>query len=229
MTKNEVGTTIVLNDIYPCIQGEGSMTGQPMIMVRLQGCDVGCPWCDTKETWAQDGDGTVADWRMIMGTNALNASVNVSELAAHLYRKYPNIRWVLVSGGEPSLQRLKPLVSALHRNGFKVAIETSGTAEGHLNAGFDWVTVSPKHDMPGGKRVLPIVVAQADEIKQVIGKQEDVDKLVTMLARYGRKDGGVVSVQPISQSEKATKLCIETAMTRNWRLSIQVHKYISQR
>jgi 7-carboxy-7-deazaguanine synthase len=82
-----------------------------------------------------------------------------------------------VTGGEPAQYGLRPLVGALKAKGCRAVLETSGTDAGHFDAGSDWVCVSPKSNMPGGKVVRPEALAGADEIKHVVGRQRDIDDL----------------------------------------------------
>jgi 7-carboxy-7-deazaguanine synthase len=222
---------IRLNDLYPTIQGEGAMTGVPMVLIRLQGCGVGCPWCDTKETWvtaAQDRVGTIDE---ALGTNSRWTDAEPVAIARAARTAAPALAWALVTGGEPAEQDLGPLVAALHVEGFRAALETSGTALGHVGAGFDWVCVSPKMGMPGGKPVLPDVVARADEIKMVVAKPADLEALELLLGQTDRspKRHQVISLQPVSQQPKATELCLKTCIERGWRLSIQLHKCLGER
>lgn len=217
-----------VNDFYATIQGEGVFTGVPMVFLRLMGCTVGCPWCDTKETWTpQDthevfalkpGDGKSGQWQRLPAV----------EIAAMLRNAYPFADWVCLTGGEPAEQNLCALVEALHNADFRVALETSGTAAGFLDAHLDHVCVSPKIDMPGGKRVLAEALNAADEVKHVVGVQRDIVRLMTLLRSTGvkLKEDCTICLQPVSQSKKATSLCITACQQRNWRLSIQVHKYI---
>jgi 7-carboxy-7-deazaguanine synthase len=221
--------TYRVNDVYPTIQGEGCLTGVPMVLVRLQGCGVGCPWCDTKETWAVDPAHCLTGLSDVLGTNPQWAEVEPAAVAALARRVAPALDWVLVTGGEPAEQPLGPLVAALKSAGFRVALETSGTAGGSLGVPFDWVCVSPKLGMPGGRAVRSDVIGMADEVKMVIGKSADVDALNALLDRIPIKPGCQVCLQPLSQSEKATRLCLETAMRRGWRLSLQSHKSLGVR
>lgn len=225
-------TIYKVNNIYPSVQGEGCMTGVPMVIVRLQGCGVGCPWCDTKETW-----GVEQKHEVVNPDDAFNSDgkqspkwirYSASEIAAYVRRTHPGPKWILLTGGEPAEQDLEALVNALHDAGYRVALETSGTALGLLNASLDWVCVSPKIGMPGGRPILHEVMACADEIKHVIGKQADIDKLDALLAdcKAVLKESVEICVQPVSQSPKATALCIETCLKRGWRLSVQTHKYL---
>jgi 7-carboxy-7-deazaguanine synthase len=134
----------------------------------------------------------------------------------------------MVTGGEPAEQDLEYLVACLHAASFKVAIETSGTATGHLGASFDWVCVSPKIDMPGGKPILKTAIESADEIKHVVGKQEDIDRLDRLIASVSLAPHVQICLQPVSQSPKATELCYRTCLERGWRLSLQMHKYLDK-
>ena len=220
---------IRLNDLYATIQGEGAMTGVPMVLVRLQGCAVGCPWCDTKETWfaaAQDRVGTIPE---ALGTNPRWTAAEPRAIAEVARDVGPALKWALVTGGEPAEQELRPLVSALKCEAFKVAIETSGTALGHLGAGFDWVCVSPKFGMPGGQAIRDEAFEPADEVKMVVASARDLDAFEDLLERLPLKSSCQISLQPVSQQPKATELCLKTCMERGWRLSIQIHKFLGQR
>jgi 7-carboxy-7-deazaguanine synthase len=220
---------IRLNDIYQCVQGEGCQTGVAMVMVRLQGCGVGCPFCDTKETWALAEANKVATLEQALGTNPKWCEVEPGELAAYARWTFPGPRWALVSGGEPADQPLFSLVRELHGRDFRVALETSGTARGHVGAGFDWICVSPKIGMPGGKAILPEAVAAAHEIKHVVGKPEDIEALDQLLLSTPLRHDVQICLQPVSTQAKATELCTRTAIDRGWRLSLQTHKLVGLR
>lgn len=217
-----------INDLYPCIQGEGVQTGTPMLLLRFQGCYVGCPFCDTKETWNIDPQNEAGPAEAV-GTNPKFFWSSGSELNKLICDQYPILKWVLVTGGEPALYNLKSLVAAVHDGGRKLAIETSGTEIGFIGAGFDWVCVSPKLFMPGKRRVLPEAIAAADEIKFVVGRERDIDVLAQLLTLCKTKETVQICLQPISLNPKATELCIKTVQERGWRLSIQIHKFIQQR
>lgn len=215
-----------VNDIYTCVQGEGCQTGQAMVLLRLHGCGVGCPFCDTKETWDVNPAHCVASIGEARGANPKYTIVGPHTIAQYIRWHHAGPAWVLLTGGEPADQPLGPLVEELHTSGYKVAIETSGTATGVLLAGCDWVCVSPKIGMPGGRQVLREVIEVADEIKMVIGKETDLDRLDVLLAENPTKPGVQICLQPMSQNDRATKLCIETVQARGWRLSVQLHKYL---
>lgn len=221
--------TFTVNDVYTTIQGEGCLTGVPMVLVRLHGCPVGCPFCDTKETWDHDPENEVPELADALGTSPRYVRVDVLTLADYIAAQAGWIQWVLLTGGEPALQPLERLVPYLHGRRLKVAIETSGTARGHIDAGIDWVCVSPKVGMPGRRTIIPAAIAVADELKFVGGRDRDIDAVDDFLKTYPTKRGVTVCLQPVSQSPRATDLCMTTCLARGWRLSIQVHKYVGQR
>ncbi len=179
-------------------------TGVPMVLLRLHGCGVGCPWCDTKETWVVEDDQRRLSIGDSLGANGRWCFLSGSEIAAHIKENHPGPGWVLVTGGEPAEQDLESLTSALHDAGYKIALETSGTAIGHLPASFDWVCVSPKIGMPGGKAILPAAVQVANEIKHVIGKQGDIDALLQLMEDCQINGNTQICLQPVSKNEKAT-------------------------
>lgn len=214
-----------INNIYSCIQGEGVNTGLPMVMLRLQGCEVGCPFCDTKETWESSSIFQLPTIQDALGQNPKWTMQNEQSIILYIQEHYPSFQWILVSGGEPAQYDLSTLVSLLHDHGYKVAIETSGTEE--IRGNFDWVCVSPKIDMPGKKAIQAQPILKADEIKMVIGKPSDFEKLDTLLRNFRTKPDCQICLQPMSQSPKATWLCIEECQKRGYRLSIQIHKYLN--
>lgn len=218
-----------VNDLYACVQGEGVHTGEAMILLRLHGCPVACPFCDTKETWEVDPQQKQPTLDSALGTNARYAELTAPQVVKEVQKVSRRIKWVLLTGGEPGLHRLEPLVKALQEAGYKVAIETSGTALGHIGAGIDWVCVSPKINMPGGLTVKPAALAVADEIKMVVGAERDIHRLEGLLSTTKLKEDVTICLQPISQSPKATELCITTVQQRGWRLSVQMHKYLNER
>jgi 7-carboxy-7-deazaguanine synthase len=217
---------IRVNDIYGAIQGEGAKTGVPMVILRLQGCAVGCPFCDTKETWEVRDKDYVPRLADARGQNRSWTLIEPAEITAIIRAQYPTYEWVLITGGEPAEQDLVPLARALRGAGLRTALETSGTSDTHLGAGVDWVCVSPKINMPGGRDVIPDVVRTADEIRHVVGKPDDIKKLERLLEESGVTGDTVICLQPVSQNKQATELCAKTVQEKGWRLSVQVHKYL---
>ncbi|KKD59712.1 pyrroloquinoline quinone biosynthesis protein [Grimontia sp. AD028] len=214
-----------VNEIFETIQGEGTFTGVPSVFVRLQGCPVGCPWCDTRQTWdtlpADERDfGTIIAKN---GDSPLWTKVTAEEILTHLQSSY-HAKHVVITGGEPCMFDLLPLTSLLESNGYHCQIETSGTYAVKATSN-TWVTVSPKINMRGKLPVLGEALARANEIKHPVGTESDIEKLEELLKDVDLSNKEV-ALQPISQKERATKLCIETCIKKNWRLSIQTHKYL---
>jgi len=220
---------IALNDCYSSIQGEGVLTGTPMVIVRLQGCGVGCPWCDTKETWKREASHEQVGFNAIEGKGPEWAWMTPMEIAAVARSKGKAVGWALVTGGEPAEQDLAELVNYLHREKFAVALETSGTRKGFEVADFDWICISPKFDMPGGRRVNETLLHFADEFKVVVAGPADVERLLGVIGDRRLSCDCVVSLQPASMNARLTEYCVSQCLLHNWRLSIQTHQYIDVR
>jgi 7-carboxy-7-deazaguanine synthase len=216
-----------LNNLYTCVQGEGSLTGTAMVLVRLHGCGVGCVWCDTKETWDVEEANKVDTLPEALGANPRFTEIESAELVSYVKQNHKGPRWILLTGGEPAEQPLQELVEAFHAESYRVALETSGTADGLLGAGIDWVCVSPKIDNPAGKAILKEVIREADELKFIVGREADISKIDRFLAEFPHKENALILLQPLSVNPRATKLCIETVQERGWRLSLQTHKYLN--
>ena len=215
-----------VNEVFETIQGEAYWTGTPSVFVRLQGCDVGCPWCDTKHTWGLSPAEEVPTHTMIRKTHdgPSYAALGASQLASIVCGF--KARHVVLTGGEPCLYDLTELTGLLLAQSRTVPIETSGAPPIHAALG-TWVTVSPKIDMPGGFAVMDGIVAGADEVKMPVGKPHDVERLQELVDRA--KPRGLIWLQPLSTSEKATALCVKAATENGWRLSMQTHKYLGLR
>ena len=141
-----------VNEIFYTLQGEGAHSGIPAVFVRLSGCNLRCPWCDTE----------FADYR------EMSADEMVAEVCSLYDLQNPRRKMVVLTGGEPSLQVDKPLVDALHAAGFYICIETNGTHP--LPEGIDWITCSPKetslqHSAVSGQ--APLALKRVNEVKVV--------------------------------------------------------------
>lgn len=217
-----------INEIFQTIQGEGAFTGVPSIFIRLQGCPVGCPWCDTQHTWEQLPEHEVAREQVVNKGEAQPTWANFSpaELVQTLTDAGFTATHVVITGGEPAMFDLRPLGEALEAVGCRLQIETSGTFELKLTPN-TWVTVSPKLDMPGGFMVRPDCMQRADEVKHPVAMQKHIDALDKLLQQCPPKPTAIISLQPISQRPRATELAIATCIERNWRLSVQLHKYLA--
>ena len=221
-----------VNEVFETIQGEGTHTGVPAIFVRLQGCPVGCAWCDTKQTWELLPENNVTPEQVIAvdGTIGRWANHSAQSLMAAFKDKGFTARLIVITGGEPCLYDLTELTSDFHQAGYQTQIETSGTFEVHCHAD-TWVTVSPKINMKGGYKVLPQALSRANEIKHPIATERHIEELDELLAGSGLTElelaNKVICLQPISQKARATELAMATCIKRNWRLSIQTHKYLN--
>ncbi|MEQ1964953.1 7-carboxy-7-deazaguanine synthase QueE [Xenorhabdus khoisanae] len=217
-----------INEIFQTLQGEGVFTGVPSVFIRLQGCPVGCSWCDTKHTWEK-----VADKQQPMENILLKSQdsdiwgvATAKQLLGIFTRQGYSARHIVITGGEPCLYDLRPLTETLESEGYQCQIETSGTHEIQCSEK-TWVTVSPKVKMRGGYRVLPEAMKRANEIKHPVGRERDIEALDELLTMLDGNSAPIIALQPISQKEEATRLCIETCIARNWRFSMQTHKYLN--
>ena len=215
-----------INELFETIQGEGSFTGQPSIFIRLQGCPVGCSWCDTKHTWDVELSDEVSPGKMLSKTEEtpLWASFTAEDILALVREKSYQAKHIVITGGEPCMYDLIPLCELFEQHGYSAQIETSGTFE-VITTENCWVTVSPKVNMRGGYEILKSAMSRANEIKHPIATDQHVDDLKALL-KYHNINDTPIYLQPISQKKRATELAISTCIANNWRLSIQVHKYI---
>jgi 7-carboxy-7-deazaguanine synthase len=215
-----------VNEIFQTIQGEATFTGTPAIFIRMQGCPVGCAWCDTKHTWDRNDRHTTTLDEVLAKTQDSDRFVYLSEQdLVEQCRKYEP--WhVVLTGGEPCLYDLGPLTKALLDDNYTVQVETSGTSEIRVDPR-TFVTVSPKIGMPGGLPVLDSAMGRANEIKYPVGKLADCTRLELEVLR--KTGDATVWLQPLSQSKKATALCVDYATRHGHRVSIQVHKFIGIR
>ena len=192
-----------INEIYPAIQGEGYHAGMPCTIVRMQGCNLRCSFCDTPQ--AQQA-GLLEKWPL-------------ENLLKEIEGKLTPSRIVLITGGEPLLQDLGSLTEAIYRRGIKAHLETNGTLP--PTGAFTWITVSPK-----AAPCNPSIVERANEVKWLVATEEDVIALILWKERLQWHSNKIVSLQPISILPTATKICYDACIKYGWRLSLQLHRYI---
>jgi organic radical activating enzyme len=185
------------------LQGEGAYMGKAAYFIRLGGCDVGCVWCDVKESWDADRH---PQWQ-------------VEKLVATVKQTPTEI--VVITGGEPLLHDLTELTSRLKAAGLRTHIETSGSSP--LSGTLDWITLSPKKF----KSPLPEVLPHAHELKIVVYNKSDfawAEKWAAQVAPHCR-----LYLQPEwSKASEITPLIINYIKDNpEWQLSLQVHKYIN--
>jgi len=197
------GMTYPVMEHFYTLQGEGFYAGQAAYFVRLGGCDVGCVWCDVKESWDA----------------ALHPVMSTEDICAEIAKHAGKI--VVITGGEPAMHDLAPLTEALHAAGLRVHIETSGA---HVLSGdLDWVTVSPKKF----KAPLAESLARAGELKVVVYHPSDFKWAEEHAAKVGKHCR--LYLQPEwSRREQMTPLIIQYIKDHpEWQLSLQTHKYIN--
>jgi 7-carboxy-7-deazaguanine synthase len=187
-----------INEQFFSIQGEGYWTGTPAWFIRLQGCSVGCPWCDSKPTWPQ--------------------GQQMTALADILLGLSYDARHVVVTGGEPFEQDIRRLLKCLWSEGRSVQIETSGCYDVY---GPGWITVSPKFFKPLSRQALRC----ASEIKQVVASRDDIDRLRAEVLPHVNQFVPVY-LQPVSNGSRAIEWCIEACKRYGYKLSLQTHKLI---
>lgn len=228
-----------INDIYTCIQGEGKLSGTPMILVRTQGCDVGCAFCDTKETWVQ-----AQEWFVESPAEAFAEKNKWCLMTAEEIANYCDVlnktsdegfEWALITGGEPAEQNCSDMFASLKQRNYKIAVETSGTASGHLVVQSeehivvpDHICVSPKMKMnvPINKEVCEV----ADELKFVVGTEKDIEEIKTFISSLNFKfESCDIYLQPMSTNAKATLICVEACKKYGYKLSLQTHKWIGEK
>jgi len=215
-----------INELFETIQGEGSFTGQPSIFIRLQGCPVACSWCDTKHTWDIVLSDEITQDVMLTKSQETSqwAAMTAEQILALVKEKGFQAKHIVITGGEPCIVDLIPLCEAFELLNYSTQVETSGTFDIKVS-GKCWVTVSPKINMRGGYPILDSAMLRANEIKYPIATEQHVDDLKTLLKKHDM-DNTVIYLQPISQKKRATELAIATCIANNWRLSVQVHKYL---
>ncbi len=189
-------------EAFYTLQGEGFHQGKAAYFIRLGGCDVGCFWCDVKESW----DANIHPRLAIEDIVSL-ASANEGRLA-------------VITGGEPLLHNLDELTYQLHKAGFKTNIETSGSSP--LSGNWNWICLSPKKF----KAPLPDVLAKANELKVVVYNKHDfmwAEEHATQTSA-----GCKLYLQPEwSKSGDITPLIVDYIKENpKWQLSLQIHKYI---
>lgn len=222
-----MSTILPVNEVFESIQGEATFTGTPSVFIRLQGCPVGCAFCDTKHTWFVEEKNIIPIQPMLDKTEDTDgyAIMHIGDILLML-EKY-KARHIVLTGGEPCLYDLEPLTTALIEAGYTVQIETSGTypIKCHRQT---FVTVSPKIGMAGQLEVLHGSYLMANEIKFPVGKPADIVKLREQVLPY-TKGNNNIWLQPLSQNKTATALCVKEATENDWRVSIQTHKFIGVR
>lgn len=189
-------------EAFYTLQGEGFHQGKAAYFIRLSGCDVGCVWCDVKESWNED----------------LYPLQTIEEIISKA-KAHPS-RLAVITGGEPTLHNLEKLTSNLKQEGFTTNIETSGSSP--LTGKWDWICLSPKKFKPP----LEDILKKANELKIIIFNKSDF----AWGEKYAAKVSPTCKLylQPEwSKSEIVTPWIIDYIKEYpKWQLSLQIHKYI---
>ena len=196
-------TTLPVMESFYSLQGEGYHQGRAAYFIRLGGCDVGCTWCDVKDSWDA----------------ARHPQAELTDIIAAA-KKHPG-RLAVVTGGEPLLHNLDELTQSLHYAGFQTHIETSGSSP--LSGQWDWICLSPKKF----KAPLPEVVPYANELKVVVFNKTDfawAEKYAAQVPQNCK-----LYLQPEWDKASVVTPLIITYIKENpqWELSLQLHKYIN--
>jgi len=198
----EKGEMLPLMEAFYTIQGEGYHKGTAAYFVRIGGCDVGCHWCDVKESW-----------------NAELHPPTKSDVIANNAAKYSDT--VVITGGEPLTWNMDPLTSLFKKKGMQVHIETSGAY--NLTGVWDWICLSPKKIKLPKEEIYKV----ADELKIIIASKSDF-KFAEEQASKVEKDC-ILYLQPEwSKRDKVIPLMVDYVMKNpKWKVSLQTHKYLN--
>ncbi len=202
MDKVNQGLMLPLMEAFYTIQGEGYHKGTAAYFIRVGGCDVGCHWCDVKESWNAQ----------------THPPTDIRQIAEDASRYSDTI---VVTGGEPLTWDMGPLTTALKALGLKIHIETSGAYP--LTGTWDWICLSPKKNKLPKDEIYP----RADELKVIVYNRHDLKFAEAQAARVGKDC--LLYLQPEwSVREKVTPLIVEYVMANpQWRVSLQTHKYLN--
>lgn len=185
------------------IQGEGAFTGSPAWFIRLGGCDVGCFWCDVKDSWDAEAHPKIA----------------VSELIAQAVESGSPI--AVITGGEPCMHNLDLLTKGLREKGIRTHLETSGVHP--LTGEWDWICLSPKkfkpvrHDFYPKAHELKVIVYNRHDLQWADGHRQEVDTSKTLCYLQPEWEEREDNLPMILNHIRETPI---------WRLSLQTHKYI---
>lgn len=202
MTLVDKGVMLPLMEEFYTIQGEGFHKGTAAYFIRVGGCDVGCHWCDVKESW----------------NAATHPPTSIDQIVTNAV-KYSDT--IVITGGEPLTWNMFPITQALKEKGLKTHIETSGAYP--LTGIWDWICLSPK------KNKLPMgeVYREAHELKVIVYNKHDLIFAEEQAAKVS--ENCILYLQPEwSVREKVTPMIVEYVMKHpKWKVSLQTHKYLN--
>lgn len=194
------------------LQGEGFYTGKAAYFIRLAGCDVGCVWCDVKESWDATKHPQFSVKEIIQKAETEIGSLQLSENNKPIF---------VITGGEPLLHQLDELTAAIEGKGYLTNIETSGSSA--LSGHWNWICLSPKKF----KAPLPEVITAANELKVVIFNKHDFD-WAEQFAVQVNKNCRLYLQPEWDKRDSITPLIVDYIKANpKWQLSLQTHKYIN--
>lgn len=200
-TNIQQGLALPLMEKFYTIQGEGRYTGHAAYFIRLAGCDVGCHWCDVKESWDENLHPVIP----------IQAMVDEAKQNGNL---------VVITGGEPLMWNLDPLTKLLKKNHIQTNIETSGAHP--LTGDWDWICLSPKKN----KLPLPEVYKAAHELKCIIYNHHDFEFAEEQAQKVNKNAVLYLQVE-WSKREKMNPVLVEYVKKNpKWKISVQTHKYL---
>ena len=197
------GLMLPLMEAFYTIQGEGYHSGKSAYFLRVGGCDVGCHWCDVKESWDAN----------------LHPPTHINDILEKV-KDCPS-KTVVITGGEPLMWNMEPITNLLHENGFEVHIETSGS---HPYTGdFDWICLSPKKNIPPKDEII----GKANELKVIIYNNDDFN-WAQKFAAISSKECKLFLQPEWSKSEQMLPVIIDYVMSHpKWNISLQTHKFMN--
>ena len=199
--KDNFLTKLPVMEKFYTIQGEGYYSGQPFYFIRLGGCDVGCHWCDVKESWDHNQ----------------HQFIEVDDLIKDVKEHTSN---VVITGGEPLMWDLSELTKRFKENNIKLHLETSGAYE--MSGNWDWVCLSPK------KKMLPKqeIYSKANELKVIIYNNDDFKFAIQESEKVSSKCKLFLQPEWSKFDIMKDKIAQFVMKNKNWNISLQIHKYL---
>ena len=202
-TATEIATYPIV-ETFHSLQGEGYWTGVNAFFIRLGGCDVHCPWCDTKHSWNEKRHPRQSTEELVIAAQQVKPAI------------------VIITGGEPLMHDLFPLTKAFKDAGMQVHLETSGAHP--FSGNFDWVTFSPKQFKPPHETIYD----RTSELKVVVTKEYDLKWAKQQSALIPQQS--LLYLQPEWNSPRSKELIFNFILENpEWRMSLQTHKLLEIR
>lgn len=197
------GELLPVMEHFYTLQGEGNYTGRAAYFIRLAGCDVGCVWCDVKDSWDATKHPVLPIDELVNAVVASGAPMAV------------------ITGGEPLLHQLLPLTQALQAKGIATNIETSGSSP--LTGVWNWICLSPKKF----KEPLPEVIKAAHELKIIVFNKSDFDWAEKYALQVNNSCKLYLQVEWSKREQLSDAITAYIKKYPQWQLSMQVHKYLN--